>query len=87
MTTAILTDGMQYSIPSRDIAFFKAIATKMGWIATRVGHTAASTDEVEMPLETKGKEYTLSSLKGRFSPMYGDKDRLRDDYLSDKYGI
>lgn len=31
MTTAILTDGLQYTIPSSDTDFFKQLAKKMGW--------------------------------------------------------
>lgn len=87
MTTAILTDGMQYTIPSSDIDFFKAIASKMGWIATRVGNVITPSKEVETTQKTVGETYSLSKLKGRFTPMYCDKDKLRDDYLSDKYGI
>ena len=87
MTTAILSDGMQYTIPNSDIEFFKAIASRMGWIATRVGNAITSSVEVEKPQESVGDAYSLSKLKGRFTPMYFGKDTLRDDYLSDKYGV
>ena len=87
MTTAILTDGIQYTIPSSDIAFFKAIASKMGWIATRVGNVVNSAKDMSKPMETEDNTYTLAKLKGRFTPIYNDRDELRDDYLLDKYGL
>lgn len=87
MTTAILTDGMQYYIPNSDIAFFKTIASKMGWIATRVGGATESTGNAEIPLETTSEAYTLSKLKGRFTPLDVDRDNLRDNYLLDKYNL
>ena len=36
MTTAILNNGSCYSIPEYDVEFFRAIAKKMGWIATPI---------------------------------------------------
>ena len=87
MTTAILSDGIQYTIPQSDTAFFKAIASKMGWIATRVGNVATSANDVVKPMETDSDAYTLSKLKGRFTPIYIDKNKLRDDYLSEKYDL
>lgn len=87
MTTAILADGMQYTIPNRDIAFFKAIASKMGWIATRVNNVVISAHDAGKVIDAADDAYSLSKLKGRFTPIYDDKDKLRDDYLSDKYGI
>lgn len=85
MTTAILSDVMQYAIPDSDMAFFKAIASRMGWIATRVGN--AITSNKDMSLETTDEACALSKLKGRFTPLYVDRDKLRDEYLSDKYGL
>ena len=87
MTTAILTDGTQYTIPQSDTALFKAIASKMGWIATRVGNIALSSNDVSKPKDTVANAYTLSKLKGRFTPNDVDKDQLRDDYLSEKYDL
>lgn len=31
MTTAILTNGLQYAIPNSDTDFFKSLARRMGW--------------------------------------------------------
>lgn len=31
MTTAVLTNGLQYAIPNSDTAFFKKLAKRMGW--------------------------------------------------------
>lgn len=31
MTTAILTNGLQYAIPNSDVDFFEKLARKMGW--------------------------------------------------------
>lgn len=39
------------------------------------------------PMETEDNTYTLAKLKGRFTPIYNDRDELRDDYLLDKYGL
>lgn len=84
MTTAISTEGMQYVIPEADLVFFKAIADKMGWIATKVNDPSDSMAQKA----TKAKDsYSLSDLKGMFSPMYPTRDEMRNDYLSDKFGI
>lgn len=32
MTTAVLTNGMQYAIPNSDTDFFKNLAKRRGWI-------------------------------------------------------
>ena len=33
MTTAVLSNGLSFLIPSSDVEFFKALAKKMGWTA------------------------------------------------------
>ena len=84
MTTAISTEGMQYVIPEADLVFFKTIADKMGWIATKVNDPSDSMAQKA----TKAKDsYSLSDLKVMFSPMYPTRDEMRNDYLSDKFGI
>ena len=86
MTTAVSTEGMQYVIPESDLVFFKTIADKMGWIAKKVS-IPTDTDSMA-PKATNAKEaYSLSDLKGMFSPMYPTRDEMRNDYLSDKFGV
>ena len=36
MTTAVLTNGSQYTIPNSDAAFFKKLAKRMGWALNMV---------------------------------------------------
>ena len=56
----------------------------MGWIATKVNDPSDSMAQKA----TKAKDsYSLSDLKGMFSPMYPTRDEMRNDYLSDKFGI
>ena len=86
MTTAVSTEGMQYVIPESDLVFFKTIADKMGWIAKKV-NIPTDTDSMAQKATNAKDAYSLSDLKGMFSPMYPTRDEMRNDYLSDKFGI
>ena len=87
MTTALLSDGIQYTIPNSDAVFFKAIASKMGWIASRVSSVVTPVKETSNTTEIVDGAYTLPKLKGRFAPLNIDRAQLRDDYLLEKYGL
>lgn len=86
MTTAVSTEGMQYVIPESDLVFFKTIAAKMGWIAKKV-NIPTDTDSMAQKATNAKEAYSLSDLKGMFSPMYPTRDEMRNDYLSDKFGV
>lgn len=86
MTTAVSTEGMQYVIPESDLVFFKTIADKMGWIAKKV-NIPTDTDSMAQKATNAKEAYSLSDLKGMFSPMYPTRDGMRNDYLSDKFGV
>ena len=82
MTTAVSTEGMQYVIPESDLVFLKTIADKMAWIAKKRNIPIAT--DIKAQKATNAKEaYSLSDLKGMFSPMYPTRDEMRNDYLSD----
>ena len=87
MTTVLLSDGIQYTIPNSDVAFFKAIASKMGWIASRVSSVVTPVKETSNTKEIIDDAYALSKLKGRFAPLNINRGQLRDDYLLEKYGL
>lgn len=86
MATIILSDGMKYTIPNSDIAFFEVIAEKMGWIATKIGN-AANLRQTSTSADAADAQYTLSKLKGRFAPKYESKEEIMDSYLSEKFGV
>ena len=86
MTTAVSTEGMQYVIPESDLVFFKTIADKMGWIAKKV-NIPTDTDSMAQKATNAKDAYSPSDLKGMFSPMYPTRDEMRNDYLSDKFGV
>ena len=86
MTTAVSTEGMQYVIPESDLVFFKTIADKMGWIAKKV-NIPTDTDSMAQKATNAKEAYLLSDLKGKFSPIYPTRDEMRNDYLSDKFGV
>ena len=86
MTTAVSTEGMQYVIPESDLVFFKTIADKMGCIAKKV-NIPTDTDSMAQKATNEKEAYSLSDLKGMFSPMYSTRDVMRNDYLSDKFGV
>ena len=86
-TVLLLSDGIQYTIPNSDVAFFKAIASKMGWIASRVSSVVTPVKETSNTKEIIDDAYALSKLKGRFAPLNINRAQLRDDYLLDKYGL
>ena len=86
MTTAVSTEGMQYVIPESDLVFFKTIADKMGWIAKKV-NIPTDTDSMAQKATNAKDADSLSDLKGMFSPMYPTRDEMRNDYLSDKFGV
>ena len=86
MTTAVSTEGVQYVIPESDLVFFKTIADKMGWIAKKV-NIPTDTDSMAQKATNAKDAYSPSDLKGMFSPMYPTRDEMRNDYLSDKFGV
>ena len=56
----------------------------MGWIAKKVN---IPTDSMAQKATNAKEAYSLSDLKGMFSPMYPTRDEMRNDYLSDKFGV
>jgi len=86
MATIILSDGMKYTIPNSDIAFFEVIAEKMGWIATKIGNVA-NIKQTSTSADAADAQYTLSKLKGRFAPKYESMEEIMDSYLSEKFGV
>ena len=86
MTTAVSTEGMQYVIPESDLVFFKTIADKMGWIAKKV-NIPTDTDSMAQKATNAKEAYSLSDLKRMSPPMYPTRDEMRNDYLSDKFGV
>lgn len=86
MATIILSDGMKYTIPNSDLAFFEVIAEKMGWRATKIGN-AANLRQTSTSSDAVDAQYTLSKLKGRFAPKYESREEIMDSYLSEKFGV
>ena len=58
----------------------------MGWIAKKV-NIPTDTDSMAQKATNAKDAYPLSDLKGMFSPMYPTRDEMRNDYLSDKFGV
>ena len=58
----------------------------MGWIAKKV-NIPTDTDSMAQKATNAKDAYSPSDLKGMFSPMYPTRDEMRNDYLSDKFGV
>ena len=77
---------MKYTIPNRYLAFFKVIAEKMGWIATKIGNVV-NIRQTSTSADAADAQYTLSKLKGRFAPRHESREEIMDSYLSEKIGV
>ena len=71
MTTAVLTNGLQYAIPNSDTDFFKKLARRMGW-------TLCKTD-VQKPQELEMKQVSwVDEFVGKWQDTRSTEQILHD---------